>query len=159
MVVATDLATEYQDVTLPLAGLTLELQPQSLLALPLAAESWYRVDLRTPHRRESYLIQVPESGTPLALRDLVGAAEIPPGSLPADIVADVLEAAAEAPPALRAKALGAAGTLALRQGRFTVAGEFYARSLTEAELAGLKSMGVDFVQGYLLHRPAPLPVG
>ena len=30
---------------------------------------------------------------------------------------------------------------------------------TEAELAGLKSMGVDFVQGYLLHRPAPLPVG
>jgi EAL domain-containing protein (putative c-di-GMP-specific phosphodiesterase class I) len=30
---------------------------------------------------------------------------------------------------------------------------------TEAELADLKSMGVDFVQGYLLHRPAPLPVG
>lgn len=94
--VATDLATEYQDVTLPLAGLTLELQPQSLLALPSAAESWYRVDLRTLHRRESYLIQVPESGVPLSLRDLVGAAEIPPGSLPADIVADVLEAAAEA---------------------------------------------------------------
>jgi EAL domain-containing protein (putative c-di-GMP-specific phosphodiesterase class I) len=30
---------------------------------------------------------------------------------------------------------------------------------TEAELAGLKNLGVDFVQGYLLHRPAPLPVG
>lgn len=30
---------------------------------------------------------------------------------------------------------------------------------TEAELACLKNMGVDFVQGYLLHRPAPLPVG
>lgn len=29
---------------------------------------------------------------------------------------------------------------------------------TEAELSSLKSMGVDFVQGYLLHRPAPLPV-
>jgi diguanylate cyclase (GGDEF)-like protein/PAS domain S-box-containing protein len=29
---------------------------------------------------------------------------------------------------------------------------------TEAELASLRSMGVDFVQGYLLHRPAPLPV-
>jgi diguanylate cyclase (GGDEF)-like protein/PAS domain S-box-containing protein len=29
---------------------------------------------------------------------------------------------------------------------------------TEAELACLKKMGVDFVQGYLLHRPAPLPV-
>ena len=29
---------------------------------------------------------------------------------------------------------------------------------TDAELACLKSMGVDFVQGYLLHRPAPLPV-
>ena len=69
--VATDLATEYQDVALPEAGLTLGLQPQSLLALPAAASSWYRVELRTPHRRESYLIQVPESGVPLALRDLV----------------------------------------------------------------------------------------
>ena len=29
---------------------------------------------------------------------------------------------------------------------------------TEDELALLKDMGVDFVQGYLLHRPAPLPV-
>jgi EAL domain-containing protein (putative c-di-GMP-specific phosphodiesterase class I) len=29
---------------------------------------------------------------------------------------------------------------------------------TEAELLCLKNMGVDFVQGYLLHRPAPLPV-
>jgi len=29
---------------------------------------------------------------------------------------------------------------------------------TEAELTSLKNMGVDFVQGYLLHRPAPLPV-
>jgi len=29
---------------------------------------------------------------------------------------------------------------------------------TEAELSCLKNMGVDFVQGYLLHRPAPLPV-
>ncbi len=28
---------------------------------------------------------------------------------------------------------------------------------TESELDCLKSMGVDFVQGYLLHRPAPLP--
>ena len=26
------------------------------------------------------------------------------------------------------------------------------------DLAGLKSMGMDFVQGYLLHRPTPLPV-
>ncbi len=30
---------------------------------------------------------------------------------------------------------------------------------TEEELACLKSMGVDFVQGFLLHRPAPLPAG
>jgi diguanylate cyclase (GGDEF)-like protein/PAS domain S-box-containing protein len=29
---------------------------------------------------------------------------------------------------------------------------------TEEELTCLKGMGVDFVQGYLLHRPAPLPV-
>lgn len=29
---------------------------------------------------------------------------------------------------------------------------------TDAELTCLKSMGVDYVQGYLLHRPAPLPV-
>ncbi|MBP8290023.1 MAG: hypothetical protein KAX51_09505, partial [Chromatiaceae bacterium] len=94
--VATDLATEYQDVALPEAGLILELQPQSLLALPAAASSWYRVELRTPHRRESYLIQVPESGVPLALRDLVGAAEIDPDDLPAGIVADALTAAADA---------------------------------------------------------------
>lgn len=30
---------------------------------------------------------------------------------------------------------------------------------TEAELNSLKKMGVDFVQGYLLHKPAPLPLG
>lgn len=94
--VATDLATEYQDVALPPAGLILALQPQSLLALPAGASSWYRVELRTPHRRESYLIQVPESGVPLNLRDLVGAAEIDPADLPAEIVADALTAAAEA---------------------------------------------------------------
>jgi len=29
---------------------------------------------------------------------------------------------------------------------------------TEAELTCLKNLGVDFVQGYLLHRPALLPV-
>ncbi len=93
---ATDLATEYQDLALPATGLTLDLAAQSDLALPAAAETWYRIEIRTTHRREAYLIQVPESGVPLSLRDLVGATEIPPGSLPADIVADVLEAAASA---------------------------------------------------------------
>jgi EAL domain-containing protein (putative c-di-GMP-specific phosphodiesterase class I) len=29
---------------------------------------------------------------------------------------------------------------------------------TEEELACLKAMGLDYVQGFLLHRPAPLPV-
>ena len=92
----TDLASEYQDVDLPSNGLSLTLAAQTDLALPDAAETWYRIEIRTPHRREVFLVQVPASGVPLSLRDLVGATEIPPGSLPADIVADVLEAAAEA---------------------------------------------------------------
>lgn len=92
----TDLASEYQDVDLPSNGLSLTLAAQTDLALPVAAETWYRIEIRTPHRREVFLVQVPASGVPLSLRDLVGATEIPPGSLPADIVADVLEAAAEA---------------------------------------------------------------
>lgn len=45
-------------------------------------------------------------------------------------------------------------TLAHELGKQTIAEQVE----TEAELACLKSMGVDFVQGYLLHRPAPLPV-
>ena len=43
-------------------------------------------------------------------------------------------------------------TLGYELGKLTIAEQVE----TEAELAGLKSMGVDFVQGYLLHRPAPL---
>ena len=30
---------------------------------------------------------------------------------------------------------------------------------TETELACIKSLGVDFVQGYLLHTPEPIPMG
>ena len=90
----TDLASEYQDVALPSNGLTLTLAAQTELALPDAANSWYRIEIRTAHRRETWLVQVPESVLPVQLRDLVGAEEIPPGSLPADVVADVLDAAA-----------------------------------------------------------------
>jgi len=45
-------------------------------------------------------------------------------------------------------------TLAHELGKQTIAEQVE----TEAELTCLKKMGVDFVQGYLLHRPAPLPV-
>ena len=90
----TDLASEYRDVSLPSYGLTLTLAAQTELALPDAANSWYRIEIRTAHRRETWLVQVPESALPVQLRDLVGAEEIPPGSLPADVVADVLDAAA-----------------------------------------------------------------
>jgi diguanylate cyclase (GGDEF)-like protein/PAS domain S-box-containing protein len=45
-------------------------------------------------------------------------------------------------------------TLAHELGKQTIAEQVE----TEAELTCLKNMGVDFVQGYLLHRPAPLPV-
>ena len=44
-------------------------------------------------------------------------------------------------------------TLAHELGKQTVAEQVE----TESELACLKAMGVDFVQGYLLHKPAPLP--
>ncbi len=90
----TDLASEYQDVALPSNGLSLTLAAQTELALPDAANSWYRIEIRTAHRRETWLVQVPESALPVQLRDLVGAEEIPPGSLPADVVADALDAAA-----------------------------------------------------------------
>ncbi|MDP2028530.1 MAG: EAL domain-containing protein [Thiobacillus sp.] len=43
-------------------------------------------------------------------------------------------------------------TLAHELGKLTIAEQVE----TEAELACLKNMGVDFVQGYLLHRPEPL---
>lgn len=49
---ATDLATEYQDLALPATGLTLDLAAQSDLALPAAAETWYRIEIRTPRRRD-----------------------------------------------------------------------------------------------------------
>jgi diguanylate cyclase (GGDEF)-like protein/PAS domain S-box-containing protein len=45
-------------------------------------------------------------------------------------------------------------TLAHELGKETIAEQVE----TEAELACLKAMGVDFVQGYLLSKPAPLPV-
>jgi diguanylate cyclase (GGDEF)-like protein/PAS domain S-box-containing protein len=45
-------------------------------------------------------------------------------------------------------------TLGHELGKLTIAEQVE----TEAELTCLKSMGVDFVQGFLLHRPAPLPV-
>ncbi len=45
-------------------------------------------------------------------------------------------------------------TLAHELGKLTVAEQVE----TESELACLKAMGVDFVQGYLLDRPSPLPV-
>jgi len=45
-------------------------------------------------------------------------------------------------------------TLAHELGKETIAEQVE----TEAEMACLKGMGVDFVQGYLLDRPAPLPV-
>jgi Amt family ammonium transporter len=46
-------------------------------------------------------------------------------------------------------------TLAHELGKQTIAEQVE----TDAELACLKSLGVDFVQGYLLHRPAIRPVG
>jgi diguanylate cyclase (GGDEF)-like protein/PAS domain S-box-containing protein len=45
-------------------------------------------------------------------------------------------------------------TLAHELGKQTIAEQVE----TEAELDCLKKMGVDFVQGYLLHRPSPLPM-
>lgn len=45
-------------------------------------------------------------------------------------------------------------TLAHELGKLTVAEQVE----TAAELDCLKSLGVDFVQGYLLHRPSPLPM-
>jgi EAL domain-containing protein (putative c-di-GMP-specific phosphodiesterase class I) len=45
-------------------------------------------------------------------------------------------------------------TLAHELGKQTIAEQVE----TESELICLRNMGVDFVQGYLLHRPAPLPV-
>ncbi len=45
-------------------------------------------------------------------------------------------------------------TLAHELGKQTIAEQVE----TEAELDCLKTMGVDFVQGYLLHRPSPLPM-
>lgn len=45
-------------------------------------------------------------------------------------------------------------TLGHELGKLTIAEQVE----TEDELACLKGMGVDFVQGYLLHRPVPLPV-
>ncbi len=116
---ATDLATEYQDLALPATGLTLDLAAQSDLALPNAAETWYRIEIRTPHRGESFFIQVPDSIIPLNLRDLVGASAILPGDLPADIIATVLSAAAAAQASAEsaaASALSAAESAALAGG-------------------------------------------
>jgi len=46
-------------------------------------------------------------------------------------------------------------TLAHELDRLTIAEQVE----SEAELACIKRLGVDFVQGYLLHDPEPVPIG
>lgn len=93
--VGPGLRTEYRDLVLT-DDTTLTLTPTAELALPDGTATWYEIAIATRGRTERYRVQVPDSVGVMALRDLVGADEIPPGSLPADIVADVLDAAASA---------------------------------------------------------------
>jgi len=77
---ATELATEYQAVTMPMGegsdGLIVALAPQILLARPDGSATWYQVSVRTRHRTEIYRVQVPDVPGVLDLRDLVGASAI-----------------------------------------------------------------------------------
>lgn len=75
------LTTEYQSVPLAGAALTLHLTPQSAIALPDTAPTWYQVAVRTQRRTETYRVQVPVSSSPIALRDLVTAAAVSPADL------------------------------------------------------------------------------
>lgn len=81
--VGETLATEYQTRSLTLTGLDLTLAAQSDIALPDGAATWYEVTISTQYRQERYLVQVPDSPSPVPLHTLVGATAI----APADILA------------------------------------------------------------------------
>lgn len=84
---ATDGApiTAYLTYRIPAAGPALEvdLTPQSVIARADAAASYYAITITAPHRAEYWRIQVPDSAEVQELMDLVGAAAITPGSIPA----------------------------------------------------------------------------
>ncbi len=76
--------TEYQRLRLDstTGPLTVELVPQDDVAIDAeGSETFYAVELSAQHRKEPYVVQVPDSPTPVKLADLVGAASIPAGSL------------------------------------------------------------------------------
>lgn len=90
----TDLIHEDQDQSIPEDGLALELIDQASLATAEGVPTWYVVTITTAHGKQVYRVQVPDSLAPVALRDLVGAATIPPADILAGRLLTVAERAA-----------------------------------------------------------------
>ncbi len=82
---AGGLLTEYADLDMT-APVTLELVPQTAIALPDSAATWYAISLQTRTHTEHWLVQVPDSQTPLTLAELVAASLIPPGDLVEQVI-------------------------------------------------------------------------
>jgi hypothetical protein len=82
---AGGLLTEYADLDMT-AERILDLVPQASIALPDGAATWYAINLQTRTHTEHWLVQVPDSPTPLTLAELVAATAIPPGDLLAETI-------------------------------------------------------------------------
>ena len=84
---ASGLATAYSDQSLPVEGLTLELAPQALLAMPGGVQTYYQVDLRWAGGTEHWRIQLADTLLVQEIRDRVGAAAI----MTSDLATTMLE--------------------------------------------------------------------
>jgi len=90
---ASGLATEYRDLPLGAAGVTVTLAPQVALALPEGGATYYQIEAKWRGGVTRWRVQVADTPTPQPLRDLVGASAIEGEDLAAQLVGEVKDAA------------------------------------------------------------------
>ncbi len=75
------LTTEYQGLALEDESLEIELTPQVEIAMPDGAATYYRIAIRTAHRTEVYVVQVPDQGETINFADLVAGTAVDPADI------------------------------------------------------------------------------
>ena len=119
-IVGAGLTTEYQREALSEA-VTIDLVPQSAIALLGGGATWYQVKLLTVAGKrvtQTWYIQVPDSGTTQELADLVGATAVDPTDIAAELLAAVADDAAAAADSAT-EAAGSATTAGTQAGTAT----------------------------------------
>lgn len=69
------------DITLGSAAVTLDMVPQADIASTGAVPTWYEITARAGRGLDQPRFQVPETGGPYQVSELIGAAAIPPGDV------------------------------------------------------------------------------